>query len=185
MPGVTPPTTHRRNETYMPTELDKEKIKQKPIGADLVIPVLAIGFTIYYLSTTWNLRWEAKMSGLAVGGVLLILIAILLVRTALQVKRGKATLGMGRLLQPLESQSRRFGLIAAIVAFIAALPYLGFTLAIFCFMCSALLILGVRKPLLLLVTAFSVATGGYVGFIVILNTRFPHGLVEKILARIF
>ena len=169
----------------MPTELDKEKNKQKPIGADLVIPGIAIVFTIYYLSTIWDLRWEAKMNGLAVGGVLLILIAIFLVKTALQVKRGKARLSMGRLLYPLESQGRRFGLIAAIVAFMAVLPYLGLTLAIFCFMCSTMLILGVRKPLFLLVTAFAVATGSYVGFIVILNTRFPHGVVENILARIF
>jgi len=169
----------------MPTKLDKEKIKQIPIGADLVIPMIGIVFTIYYLSTIWNLRWEAKMNGLAVGGVLLMLIAILIVKTSFQVKRGKATLSMGRLLYPLESQGRRFGLIAAIVAFIAALPYLGLTLAIFCFMCATMLILGVRKPLSLLVTAIAVATGGYVGFIVILNTRFPHGVVENILARIF
>ena len=57
--------------------------------------------------------------------------------------------------------------------------------ASFSFMCISLLILGVRKPRPLLATAFSIAAAGYVGFIVVLNTRFPHGPVEYILARIF
>ena len=92
---------------------------------------------------------------------------------------------MDRLLKPLESQGRRLGLIVTIMAFIFVLPWLGLTLAIFCFMCATMLVLGVRKPLPLLAAAFTVAAGGYVGFIVILNTRFPHGPVENLLARIF
>ena len=161
------------------------KTKRQAIGADLVIPVLAVAFTLYYFSTIWDLGWEAKANGLAIGTILLLLIGIFLVRTVLQMKRGEATLAMDRLLKPLESQGRRLGLIAAIMGFIVVIPWLGLTLAIFCFMCATMLVLGVRKPLPLLVTAFSVAAGGYVGFIAILNTRFPHGPVENLLARIF
>lgn len=159
--------------------------KKKTIGADLMIPVLAVAFTLYYFSTIWELGWEAKANGLAIGTTLLLLIGILLARTVLQVKRGAATLAMDRLLKPRESQGRRLGLIGAIVAFIAVLPWLGLTLAIFCFMCATMLVLGVRKPLPFFIAAFTVAAGGYVGFILILNTRFPHGPVETVLARIF
>jgi len=169
----------------MTADPDKGKATQQTIGADLVIPVLAVAFTIYYFSTIWELGWEAKANGLAIGTVLLLLIGIFLVRTVLQMKRGEATLAMDRLLKPLDSQGRRLGLIGAIIGFIVVLPWLGLTLAIFCFMCATMLVLGVRKPIPLLATALAVAAGGYVGFIVVLNTRFPHGPVENILARIF
>jgi len=169
----------------MTTQPQAEKPKTKALGADLVIPILAVLFTLYYFSTISELGWEAKANGLAIGTILLLLIGILLARTALQVKGGGATLALDRLLKPRESQGRRLGLIVCIVGFIAVLPWLGLTLAVFCFMCATMLVLGVRKPLPLLATALAVAAGGYAGFIVVLNTRFPHGPVENILARIF
>ncbi len=167
------------------TTLDQGKTKQQAIGADLVIPVMAVAFTLYYFSTIWELGWEAKANGLAIGTTLLLLIGIFLTRTVIQMKRGEATLSLDRLLKPVESQGRRLGLIGAIVGFIAALPWLGLTLAIFFFMCATMLILGVRKPLPLLATALAVSAGVYAGFIVVLSTRFPHGPVENLLARIF
>ena len=163
---------------------DQGTTKRKAIGADLVIPVLAVAFTLYYFNSIWDLGWEAKANGLTIGAVLLLLIAVFLVRTVLQVRRGEASLSMDKLLKPMESQGRRLGLIGAIVGFIVLIPWLGLTLAVFFFMCATMLVLGVRKPLPLLVTAFSVAAGAYVGFIVILNTRFPHGPVENLLARL-
>jgi uncharacterized membrane protein len=163
---------------------DNGKTKKQSVGADLVIPGMAVAFTLYYFSTIWGLGWEAKINGLTIGAVLLLLIGIFLVRTTLQLKQGEATLSMDKILKPWESQGKRFGMIGAIMGFIFLLPWLGLTLAIFFFMCTTMLILGVRKPVSLLVTAFSVAAAGYVGFIVVLNTRFPHGPVENILARI-
>jgi hypothetical protein len=182
--AVKPPGRTAIKDSSMTTS-DQGKTKRQAIGADLVIPVLAVAFTIYYFSTIWELGWEAKANGLAIGMVLLLLIGIFVVRTVLLLKRGEATLSLDRLLKPVESQARRLGLIATIIAFILVLPWLGLTLAIFCFMCATMLVLGVRRPLSLLVTAFSVAAGGYVGFIVVLNTRFPHGPVENLMARIF
>jgi hypothetical protein len=169
----------------MTTKPNNRKPKRKAIGADLIIPALAVAFTIYYYSTVWELNWEAKADGLAIGALLILLVAVFLVRTALQMKRGEATLGMDKLLYPLEFQGKRWGLTTAIVVFIAALPYLGFTLGLFLFMCASLFILGVRKPRPILATAFSMAAGGYVLFIALLDTRFPHGPIEYLLARIF
>jgi hypothetical protein len=166
------------------TTSDKGKTKRQALGADLVIPIMAVAFTIYYFTSIWELNWEAKANGLTVGTVLIILVAIFAVRTFLQMKRGEATLAMDKILKPMESQGRRLGLIGTIIGFILVIPYLGLTLAIFFFMCATMLVLGVRKPLPLLATALAVAAGGYVGFIAILNTRFPHGPVENLLARL-
>jgi hypothetical protein len=166
------------------TGSDQGKTKRQAIGADLVIPILAVAFTLYYSSTIWDLGWEAKASGLAIGTILLLLIGMFVARTVLLLKRGEATLSLDRLLKPAESQGRRLGLIVAIMGFILAIPWLGLTLAIFCFMSATMLVLGVRKPLPLLAAALTVASGGYVGFIVILKTRFPHGPVENLLARL-
>jgi hypothetical protein len=165
------------------TASDKGKTKRQAIGADLVIPVMAVAFTIYYFTSIWDLNWEASANGLTVGAILLLLIGIFAIRTFLQLKRGEATLAMDKILKPRESQGRRLGLIGAIIGFILVIPYLGLTLALFFFMCATMLVLGVRKPLVLLGTALAVAAGGYVGFIAILNTRFPHGPVENLLAR--
>lgn len=169
----------------MTAKPDSRNPKRKAVGADLIIPALAVAFTGYYYSTVWELNWEAKADGLAIGGLLILLVAVFLIRTALQVKRGEATLGMDKLLYPLEFQGKRWGLTAAIIVFIATLPYLGFTLGLFLFMGASLLILGVRKPRPILATAFSMAAGGYVLFIALLDTRFPHGPVEHLLARFF
>lgn len=37
------------------------------LGADLIIPVLAAGFTLYYLISSSNLVWEARANGTVVG----------------------------------------------------------------------------------------------------------------------
>ena len=169
----------------MTNQPDRRNPKGKAIGADLIIPVSAVAFTIYYYTTIWDLNWEARADGLAIGALLILLVAVFLARTALQVKRGEATLGMDKLLYPIEFQGKRWSLTAAVAVFIALLPYLGFTLGLFLFMCASLFILGVRKPRPILAMAFSMAAGGYILFIAVLGTRFPHGPVEHLLARIY
>ena len=169
----------------MTTDSHKDKPKLPALGADFLIPALAVAFTIYYFGTIWDLSWEARADGLGIGICLLILIAVLLVRIGLQVMRGKATLGMDKLIYPLGFHGRRWSMAAAIFVFIAVLPYLGLTLAVFLLMSVLLLILGVRKPLPLLAMAFGMAAGQYFLFIVLLNARFPRGPVENILSKLF
>lgn len=80
---------------------------------------------------------------------------------------------------------QRLSLIAAIVVFILALPYLGFTLATALFMVAAMRLLGVRSPRSLLAVSASVAGGGYLLFIAFLDTRFPRGPIEQLLRWLF
>lgn len=166
---------------------DSEAGKQgrKALGAELIIPALSVGFTLYYFSTVWDLSWEAKADGLAIGWILLALICIFLVRTGARLRRRDATLSLAPLVLPLGAQRQRLALIAAIIAFILALPYLGFTFATALFMVAAMRILGVRSPRPLLAVSASVAGGGYLLFIAFLDTRFPRGLIEHFLQWLF
>jgi hypothetical protein len=154
------------------------------IGADLLIPALAVAFTVYYLSTVWDLSWEATADGLVVGTVLLGLIGLFVVRTVLRVVRGKATLRLEALTAPLPPQIVKVELLLATVLFIVLMESLGFTLSTFLFMNAAMLILGVRSPRALLGLSAAVAGSGYVLFILFLGTRFPRGVVEHLLARL-
>jgi Tripartite tricarboxylate transporter TctB family len=168
----------------MPPPVPRDKAKHS-FGPDLIIPGIAIGFTLYYFTTVWDLSWEAKADGLAIGWILVVLIAIFLAKVGVRLWQGDASLSLAPLTRPLGTQAQRLALVAAIVVFILVLPYLGFTLATALFMIAAMLILGVRKPASLLSVALAVAGGGYILFIAFLNTRFPRGPIEHLLKPLF
>ena len=44
----------------------------RQLGGELVIPVLAVVFTLYYFSSIWNSPWTAQVSAFMVGGILLL-----------------------------------------------------------------------------------------------------------------
>ena len=69
-----------------------------PLGADLVIPALALGFAVYFFFSIADLAWEAKANGVLIGTVLVSLIAIQLVRVGVQLAKGE---GEPRLRAPL------------------------------------------------------------------------------------
>jgi RsiW-degrading membrane proteinase PrsW (M82 family) len=54
--------------------------EKKQIGGELVIPVAALIFTLYYFSTIYNSPWTAQVSAFFIGAILLLLIAIFLVK---------------------------------------------------------------------------------------------------------
>jgi hypothetical protein len=155
------------------------------LGADLVIPGLAVALTVYFFFTIYDLPWEAKANAFAIGGVLLLLVAIFVARIAMKVARGEATLGFEKLLDRPSAQWKRLWLLVSLTAFIALLPWLGFTLSLFLGMLASMLVMGVREPKPLLGTALGVAVCCYLMFIALLDTNFPHGPVEKMLAPLF
>jgi hypothetical protein len=155
------------------------------LGADLVIPGLAVALAVYYFFTIYDLPWEAKANAFAIGGVLLFLVAIFVVRIAVKVARGEATLGFEKLIDQPSAQRKRLWLLVSLTAFIALLPWLGFTLSLFLGMLASMLVMGVREPKPLIGTALGVAVCCYLMFIALLDTNFPHGPVEKMLAPLF
>ena len=125
--------------------MDKPDSKDKrPAGGDLIVPLLAGSFAIYYISTVWDLPWEARANGMFLGSLLLLLVTLFVLRTGHSLYRGTASLSLRRLIEPRQFHARRLGLIALMIAFIAVIPYLGFTLTMFSFLLLAMLLLGVR-----------------------------------------
>lgn len=153
-----------------------------PLGADLVIPLLALAFAIYFLVDVRELGWEAKANGVGIGSILLVLVAAQLARIGLKLARREGTLSMAPLLAPREALGKRIALVAVTVAFIATLKWLGLTLGLFAWMLAALWLMGVRKRAPLVGIPLAVAAAAYALFIAALSSDFPHGPVEKLVA---
>ena len=58
------------------------------LGADLVIPGLGVALALYFFTTVAELPWEAKANALAIGLLLLLLVAIFVMRIVRKVMRG-------------------------------------------------------------------------------------------------
>lgn len=154
--------------------------RKAPAGADLVIPLLALGFAAYFFWSIADLVWEAKANGTVIGSVLVALVLVQLARTGLRIARGEADLRADPLWQPRDALGKRVGMVLVTLSFILLLQALGLTAALFVAMAAALWVMGVRKPVRLLALSFGVAAAAYVLFIVVLDAGFPHGLIERI-----
>lgn len=155
---------------------------RQSLGADLVIPALALGFAVYFFIDIADLAWEAKANGVLIGVVLVLLIAVQLARMARQLVRGEGDFGFDPLWRPADVAGKRLGMVALAAGFIAALPWLGLTLALWIAMLLALLIMGVRKRATLVWLPLAVAAATFLLFIVVLKSDFPHGPIEKLLS---
>jgi hypothetical protein len=151
-----------------------------PLGADLIIPALALAFAIYFFWSIADLAWEAKANGVVIGIALIALLVIQVARIALAVAQGRGDLGTGTLWQPRDVLLKRAGMVAVTIAFILLLQVLGLTLSLFLSMAAALWLMGVRKTSVILAISFGVAAAAYLLFILVLDAGFPHGLVEKL-----
>ncbi len=150
-------------------------------GADLVIPALALGFAVYFFVSIADLAWEAKANGIVIGGVLVLLIAVQLVRSLMPFLRGQASLRFDALWEPRDAFPKRIGMVLVTIAFIATLNWLGLTLGLVLALFAALWIMGARgKPLLILPLA--VAAAAYLLFVVLLQSDIPHGPIERLLS---
>jgi hypothetical protein len=154
---------------------------KKALGADLVIPALALGFAAYFFVSIADLAWEAKANGVVIGGILVVLIAIQVVRIAIRVLKREANLRFDPLWEPREAFGKRVGMVLVTVAFIATLNWFGLTLGLLLALFAALWIMGVRgKPLVILPVA--VALAAYLLFVLLLQSDIPHGPIERLLS---
>ena len=156
----------------------------KAYGADLVIPVLAGAFTVYFLWTISGLEWEAKANGVFVGAALLILVAAQVVRALAGIARGRGRLGFGPLLEPREALPKRLGMLAITIAFVCTVPWLGLGLGLFIALAASFAVMGVRPLRRVLLTSFIVAAVAAVMFNAVLDTGLPKGPVEKLIERV-
>jgi hypothetical protein len=149
-----------------------------PVGQELIIPALAVGFTAYYFWTVQELAWEAKANGIVVGGILLVLVTILLVRIGWRVLHREAslkvTLGGDR-----HTNLVRLGLLGATGAFLLVLPLLGTTISLALMLIACMWLLGARHWPSILGVAIVTPLLVWASLIVGLGTRFPSGPFEQ------
>ena len=72
----------------MSSNSKKSKKTVKNVLPDLIIPCLALIFTIYYLTTITEAPWIAQASAIVVGSLLLLLIGFFFIKTFFMVRNG-------------------------------------------------------------------------------------------------
>lgn len=160
--------------------------KPKAVGGDLIIPALALAFATYFFFDIKGLAWEARANGTVIGGTLVALIALLLLRMGWQLRRGTAVLRLSRrLIEPREANIQRLAIIAIMSGFILLLPYLGITIGLFLVLVLSMMVLEARRGPGFYIAAIAVPLVVYFGFVVFLRTRLPHGPFEALMYRLF
>ena len=166
-----------------PGQAAPKAVGERPaIGADLVIPVLASALAAYYLITTAELDWEARSAGLFVGTVLLAMCAFQILRILAGVITGRGSIGFGELISNTVHNRQRLALIVLVALFIGTIGWTGTTLGLFLLLACSLWVMGVRQPITLLSVAFTTSAVVYTLLILLLNTRLPRGLIERLIA---
>jgi len=169
----------------MQENIETEPEQIKPKGDELVLPIVALLFALYYFYTIKDLAWEAQINGFLIGSVLILLVLIFLARTGLEVIRRQASLEFSDLFRWGPFQAARLGLFGLAVAYVLVIPYAGYTLTTLAFLAAAMFVLGVRSLVKILGISLILSFTGYYLFIALLDTRFPPGPVEKLIETLF
>src|SRR6056297_1399939 len=114
-----PLPNRRQDGPFMPSDHHKPP---RQIGGELVIPIIAVGFTLYFFSSVWNSPWTAQVSAFMVGGILLLVCAIFFVRAGMWLVRGEGTLGVGNLFTMISAAMALTGWAVFIWAFDTRFP---------------------------------------------------------------
>lgn len=163
-------------------ELPEEQEKRQ-LGGELIIPALAVGFTLYYFSTIIDSPWTAQVNAFLVGTILLLVVGIFSVVVVRELVAGRATLGVTNILQPYNMLPKRGGFIGLTLAYLFLIDILGFSLSTFLFLFLSMLLLdSKRRVVLCFGLAFFMAAVAYGAFIVFFEKRLPKGPIENLLA---
>lgn len=165
----------------MSNDRESESGEKQSLGGDLIIPVAAIIFTLYYFYTIIDTPWTAQVSAFFNGSILLLLCAIFLVGVTTKRLRGEATLRFDTLLDPIAVAPRRAGLFVLTVAYIVCIDWAGFTITTFLFLALGMVMLSGwdrgNKVFIVILSAV-LAIGGYLLFVVAFERHFPKGPFE-------
>ena len=166
------------------SEAASENLPVKPVsvGGQLVIPVVAVVFTLYYFSTILDSPWTAQVSAFIIGFVLIALCLVSITKSGLLVARKQADLKIAELLSTPEFFNGRGALFAFTFSYILLIDWGGFTITTFIFLFLSMMVLdnGKRKLLAFLV-AGAMSLSGYALFILAFDTRFPRGPFENMM----
>lgn len=169
--------------------MDEERSRRTParraVGGDLIIPIAAVAFALYYFATIFGSPWEAQVNAFFVGTILIVLVAIFLARLTSAIVRGEADLRLSGVIEPRAIAPKRLILLLLAVGYMTVIGWLGFTITTFVFLAVAMLVLNDgRRAGLVLGLAATLALGGYLLFIVAFQTRFPIGPFERLMGSV-
>ncbi|ESR23023.1 tripartite tricarboxylate transporter TctB family protein [Lutibaculum baratangense] len=153
--------------------------KRPGLIPELIIPIGAIAFGIYYLSTVWSLPFQARVVGIYVSGAIAILSLIIFVRLAREFASGRKSLGFRGFFTDPTAEVRRWGVLVMTVLFIALMPLLGFTVSLFLFVLgTVLMIAGMERLKHALIIASATTVIAFAIFILLVKVRFPLSIVD-------
>ena len=165
----------------MSTEPDAQGGKKPPLGSDLIIPVAAILFTLYYFYSILHTPWTAQVSAFFNGTILLILCVVFVAGVVVKVARGQASLRFDTLIEPIDIAPKRALLFLLTLLYIVCIDWAGFTITTFVFLALGMLLLSGRErknKLFILLLSAGLAIGGYLLFVVAFERHFPEGPFE-------
>ena len=159
---------------------------RRPIGGDLIIPIAAVSFTLYYFTTIIDSPWEAQVNAFFVGSILIVLVLILLIKLGYELRSGDANLRLGALIEPVGVAPKRLTVLLLAIGYVLLIEWLGFTLTTFAFLAAAMLVLNNGRRIgFVLGLAAALSLGGYLLFMVASQTRFPKGPFEWLMGMAF
>ena len=154
----------------------------KNVLPELIIPVMALLFTAYYLTTITEVPWIAQASAITVSALLIASILAFAIRTIMRINKGREFISWSAVQIDVPITVQRLILLALAIGYVFVLEHIGFTLATTAFVFCAIVLLSSlanwRKALLI---AVSCSVLGYIVFIYFFHTRFPRGIVENFL----
>ena len=173
-------------EVLMSSKSKKSQKKEfKNVLPDLIIPFLALIFTVYYLTTITEAPWIAQASAIVVGSILILLILIFFIKTFFMVRKKKEIISLSKLNIDKTTTFKRLTLLILALFFTIFLEFLGFTLSAIIFLFFAIILLSSLKNWKnALIISLSCSLIGYFIFIYIFNTQFPRGAFENFIERI-
>ena len=158
---------------------------KKASGDEMIFPLIALAFAVYYIFTIWDLTWEAQINGMLMGAVLIVLICFFGVKTAVDLFNGKISLKFQEFGNLGILQREKIGMLVSAVLYVFFIQWLGFTLTTFLFLIATMALLGVRSLMALFGISLALSGLGYIFFIVLLDTRFPAGPFERLMEVLF
>lgn len=152
------------------------------LGAELALPAIAVGFTVYFFYSVKDLVWEAKANAVIIGVALLLLIAVHAVRLVLLARRRGFDFSIEPLIAPRRVLGQRLLMVVLAGLFVVLIPWLGLTLGLFLLTGALMLALRAGSWRLIVATSAIVAVSAYLLFVALLHSRLPHGPVEKLIS---
>ena len=151
---------------------------------DCIIPIMALCFTVYYLTTITEVPWISQASALIVSGLLLLSILAFILRSAARIRGGQETLKLPALGGPLSDVARvnikRVALLLLTIGYVWIIDRWGFTITTFSFVFLGIVLLSsLANWKNALLVSLSCSVIGYVVFIYFFQTRFPQGPIEN------